>query len=71
MRFVSYKERDRTTMGRLAPLVVRESSRRPVLVTSFDPGALDIARELAPGVPRGLLTWLHFPIAQAVAAAGL
>ena len=64
------RERDRTTMGRLAPLVVRESRRRPVLVTSFDPGALDIARELAPGVPRGLLTWLHFPIGQAVAAAG-
>jgi len=64
------RERDRTNMGRLAPLVVRESRRRPVLVTSFDPGALDIARELAPGVPRGLLTWLRFPIGQAVAAAG-
>lgn len=64
------RERDRTTMGRLAPLVARESRRRPVLVTSFDPGALDIARELAPGVPRGLLTWLRFPIGQAVAAAG-
>jgi glycerophosphoryl diester phosphodiesterase len=64
------RERGQTTMARLAPVVAREARRRPVLVTSFDPSALDIARELAPGVPRGLLTWLEFPIGQAVAAAG-
>ncbi|MFD2421390.1 glycerophosphodiester phosphodiesterase [Amycolatopsis pigmentata] len=58
-----------TTMGRLAAIAVRESSRREVLITSFDPGALDIARRLAPGVPRGLLTWVGFPIGHAVAAA--
>ena len=64
------RERAATTTGRLAPLVVREHHRRPALISSFDPSALDIAREVAPGVPRGLLTWLEFPIGQAVAAAG-
>jgi glycerophosphoryl diester phosphodiesterase len=64
------RERTATTAARLAPVASREARRRPSLVTSFDPGALDITRELAPGVPRGLLTWLDFPIDQAVAAAG-
>lgn len=63
------RDRARTTMGRLAPIAARESRRRGVLVTSFDPSVLDIAQELAPGVPRGLLTWVDFPIGQAVAAA--
>ncbi|GAB2988728.1 glycerophosphodiester phosphodiesterase [Amycolatopsis acidiphila] len=62
--------RTRTTMGRLAAVAARESRRRDVLVTSFDPGGLDIARQLAPGVARGLLTWVGFPIGHAVAAAG-
>jgi glycerophosphoryl diester phosphodiesterase len=61
--------RARTTMGQLAPLAERERRRRDVLVTSFDPSVLDIAQELAPRVPRGLLTWVDFPIGQAVAAA--
>ncbi|HET6502836.1 MAG TPA: glycerophosphodiester phosphodiesterase [Amycolatopsis sp.] len=61
---------DSTTMGRLATIAVREAARRELLITSFDPGALDIARRLAPGVPRGLLTWVDFPIGHAVAAAG-
>jgi len=64
------RERGATTTAKLAPLAQREERRRPVLITSFDPSAIDIARELAPGVPRGLLTWLDFPIGQAVAAAG-
>jgi glycerophosphoryl diester phosphodiesterase len=64
------RERPATTAARLAPLAAREAARRPVLVTTFDPSALDILRELVPGVPRGLLTWLHFPIGHAVAAAG-
>jgi len=59
----------RTTMGQLAAVAVRESTRRDLLITSFDPGALDIARRLASGVPRGLLTWVDFPIGHAVAAA--
>lgn len=64
------RTRSRSTMGQLAKVAKRESRDREVLISSFDPGALDIARELAPGVPRGLLTWLDFPIGQAVAAAG-
>jgi glycerophosphoryl diester phosphodiesterase len=60
------RDRDATTAALLAALAAREARRRPVLITSFDPGALDIPREIAPGVPRGLLTWLDFPIGQAV-----
>jgi glycerophosphoryl diester phosphodiesterase len=62
--------REHTTMARLAPIAAREGRRRPTLISSFDVGALDIARENAPTVPRGLLTWVDFPIGQAVAAAG-
>ncbi len=64
------RSRDATTMALLAGTARREARKRPTLISSFDPGALDIARELAPGVARGLLTWLDFPIGQAVAAAG-
>jgi glycerophosphoryl diester phosphodiesterase len=64
------RSRDATTMALLAGTARREAGKRPTLISSFDPGALDIARELAPGVARGLLTWLDFPIGQAVAAAG-
>lgn len=60
---------DLTTMGLLAPVLRREARRRPTLVTSFDAGALEIARDHAPGVPRGLLTWVEFPAGQAVAFA--
>ena len=62
--------RAETTMARLATVAGREARRRPTLISSFDAGALDIARELAPSVPRALLTWVEFPIGQAVAMAG-
>ncbi|HEY0696523.1 MAG TPA: hypothetical protein VGD43_01795, partial [Micromonospora sp.] len=64
------RDRAATTMAQLARVAAREARRRPTLVSSFDAGALDIARELAPGVPRALLTWVEFPIGQAVAMAG-
>jgi len=64
------RSRAETTMARLAGVARREAHRRPVLISSFDAGALDIARELAPRVPRALLTWVEFPIGQAVAMAG-
>jgi glycerophosphoryl diester phosphodiesterase len=64
------RDRVATTAAQLARIAGFEARRRPVLVTTFDPSALDILRELVPGVPRGLLTWLHFPIGHAVAAAG-
>jgi glycerophosphoryl diester phosphodiesterase len=62
--------RAETTMAQLAGVARREERRRPTLISSFDAGALDIARELAPRVPRALLTWVEFPIGQAVAMAG-
>jgi len=63
------RERAATTAALLAPIASRTARSRPVLVTSFDTSALDILREVGPGVPTGLLTWLQFPIGQAVAAA--
>jgi glycerophosphoryl diester phosphodiesterase len=63
------RDRARTTMGLLAPVVRREAARRPVLVTSFDAAALGICHEQAPQVPRGLLTWVEFPVGHAVASA--
>lgn len=64
------RSRDATTAALLAPVAAREALRRPALITSFDAAALGILRERAPGVARGILTWVHFPIGQAVAAAG-
>jgi glycerophosphoryl diester phosphodiesterase len=63
------RHRALTTMGLLAPVVRREATRRQVLVTSFDAAALGIIGELVPGVPRGLLTWVEFPVGHAVAFA--
>jgi glycerophosphoryl diester phosphodiesterase len=64
------RDRAGTTMAQLARVARREARRRPTMVSSFDAGALDIAKEVAPAVPRALLTWVEFPIGQAVAMAG-
>jgi glycerophosphoryl diester phosphodiesterase len=63
------RPRASTTAGLVADLVGRESARRRILVTSFDPAALLIVRERAPTVPLGLLTWIRFPLRKAIAAA--
>jgi glycerophosphoryl diester phosphodiesterase len=63
------RSRAATTAAVLAPVASRAANSRPVLVTSFDASALGIVREVGTGVPTGLLTWLDFPIGQAVAAA--
>ena len=42
---------------------------RPTVAMSFDPAALRHIREQLPTMPLGLLTWLRFPVEQAVAAA--
>ena len=60
---------ERTTAALVAPLVATAASSRPLLVTSFDPAALAQLAQAAPGVPRGLITWLWFPVGIAVAAA--
>jgi glycerophosphoryl diester phosphodiesterase len=57
-----------TTAGLLAPIVAAEATRRPLMVSSFDPAALWLLRGTAPGVPLGLLTWYRFPVEMAVAA---
>ena len=59
----------RRTGALLLPLLAAETRRRPLLVTSFDPAVLAQFREELPGVPLGLLTWMQFPMGQAVAAA--
>jgi len=61
------RPREETTAAPVAEFAA--DAGRHVLVTSFDPAALLIARERAPGVPLGLLTWTRFPLRKAVAAA--
>jgi glycerophosphoryl diester phosphodiesterase len=57
-----------TTAGLLAPVVAIEATRRPLMVSSFDPAALGLLRATAPRVPLGLLTWHRFPVEMAAAA---
>ena len=59
-----------TTAGLLGPVAAREAARRPVMVSSFDPAALQQVRSDAPGVPLGWLTWRQFPLEAAVAGCG-
>ena len=61
------RPREATTAALVAGLLT--GHHREVLVTSFDPAALLIVRERAPGVPLGLLTWTRFPLRKAIAAA--
>ena len=70
IRYFSVDVAGNVEAAKTAGTVIRIDNVVPTLATTFDAGALDILRELAPGVPRGLLTWLDFPIGQAVAAAG-
>jgi glycerophosphoryl diester phosphodiesterase len=60
---------DATTAALLAQVVTFETERRPVLVSSFDPAALLQVGEVAPGIPRSLLTWWGFPLRKAIPAA--
>ena len=62
------RPRERTTAALVADLVAL-AGRRPLLLSSFDPAAILIARERAPGVPIGLLTWGRYPLRKAVPAA--
>lgn len=58
-----------TTAALLARAVKPVLGHRPVVALSFDPAALGHMRCLLPDLPLGLLTWLRFPVGQAVAAA--
>lgn len=63
------REAPATTAATLGRMIGPEARRRPLLMTSFDPAALLIARERAPQVPAGLLTWARFPLRKAIPAA--
>ena len=65
----AWRPRGETTAALVAGLVARESQRRTVLVSSFDPSALVIVREQLPGVPTGLLTWRRYPLRKGIPAA--
>jgi glycerophosphoryl diester phosphodiesterase len=59
-----------TTTGLLLPVLeAQQSRRRPMLVTSFDPAALLLVGDRLPEVPRGLLSWLSFPLRKAIPTA--
>jgi glycerophosphoryl diester phosphodiesterase len=60
---------ERTTAGLLLPVLKREQRRRPILVTSFDPAVLVLIGDWVPGLARGLLSWLSFPLRKAIPAA--
>jgi len=60
---------DSTTAALVGRLAAREARRRRLLVTSFDPAALLIARQHAPEASFGLLTWVRFPLRKAIPAA--
>ena len=60
---------DTTTVGLLLPVLARERTRRPLMVTSFDPAAMMLVGQRLPGIPRGLLSWLSFPLRKAIPAA--
>jgi glycerophosphoryl diester phosphodiesterase len=63
------RPRERTTAALVADLLDGEQARRELLVTSFDPAVLLIVRERASALPLGLLTWIRFPLRDAIAAA--
>jgi glycerophosphoryl diester phosphodiesterase len=58
-----------TTGGLLLPVLEAERDRRPLLVTSFDPAALLLVGQRLPGVARGLLSWVAFPLRKAIPTA--
>jgi glycerophosphoryl diester phosphodiesterase len=57
-----------TTAAGVARYADRTAGNGPLLVSSFDPSALLIVREVAPGVPIGLLGWVGFPLRKLVPA---
>src|SRR3954447_4869593 len=63
------RPRSATTAGATAAMLAPQRGRRRLLVSSFDPAALLIVRELAPGIPVGLLTFNRFPLRKAIPAA--
>lgn len=64
------RPREQTTGARAAEAAeAARTGGRPLLLTSFDPSALLIAKEHHPGLPTGLLTWTRYPLRKAIPAA--
>lgn len=63
---------DRRTATLVAAALREHAGRRPLFVSSFDPGLLVYLREqdgIPARVPLGLITWLSFPVWHAIPAA--
>jgi len=63
------RPRSETTAALVADVLAGEAQRRRLLATSFDPAALLIVRRRAARIPIGLLTWVRFPLREAIPAA--
>jgi glycerophosphoryl diester phosphodiesterase len=64
------RPREQTTGAIAADAAARaRAAGRPVLLSSFDPSVLLIARERHPDLPTGLLTWTRYPLRKAIPAA--
>lgn len=64
------RPREQTTAAVAADAAARaRAAGRPVLLSSFDPSVLTIARERHPDLPTGLLTWTRYPLRKAIPAA--
>jgi glycerophosphoryl diester phosphodiesterase len=59
----------RTTAGLLAEVAPALAASRPLVVSSFDPAALLVLAQSAPGIPLSFLTWIGFPLRKAIPAA--
>lgn len=60
---------DQAAAGLLCPVLEREHTRRPLLVSSFDPVSVTFVRDRVPGVPLGYITWLSYPFDMGMATA--
>jgi glycerophosphoryl diester phosphodiesterase len=63
------RPRERTTAALVADLLGEAAGPRQLLVSSFDPAALLIVRERESALALGLLTWIRFPLREAVVTA--
>ena len=64
------RPREQTTGAVAAAAAERaRAAGRPMLLTSFDPSVLVVAKERHPDLPTGLLTWTRYPLRKAIPAA--
>ena len=64
------RPRDETTGALAADVAARaRANGRRILLSSFDPSVLVVAKERHPDLPTGLLTWTRYPLRKAIPAA--